>query len=139
MRKKEIEFDIYLKKNNQESMIQKVEDKEQTVYRAGYKIKEETLLFFITLNDTAYSSVLCRLGTLKNELKRVEALEMTNFLNFKYIPAKFTLDSENNLDFRIDIIATDDEFNPEMAVQVPLNVLQAIEQDYEKITDVLNN
>lgn len=139
MRKKEIEFDIYLKKNNQESMIQKVEDEEQTVYRAGYKIKEETLLFFITLNDTAYSSVLCRLGTLKNGLKRVEALEMTNFLNFKYVPAKFTLDSENNLDFRIDIIATDDEFNPEMAVQVPLSVLQAIEQDYEKITDVLNN
>lgn len=141
MRKKEIEFDIYLKKNSQESMVEKIdgkEEKDETVYRSGYSIKDTTLIFFIILNDSAFSSVMCRVGTLQNKEKRNEILELVNYLNFRYTAAKFTLDLENNLDFKIDFIGTDEEFNPEMVIQVTLNVLKMVEQDFENIMKVLN-
>lgn len=138
MRKKEIEFDIYLKKNSQENMVEKIEEKDETVYKAGYTIKDTTLIFLIILNDSAFSSTMCRVGTLKNKEKRSEVLEMVNYLNFRYTAAKFTLDAENNLDFKIDFIGTDDEFNPEMVIQVTINVLKMIEQDFDNIMKVLN-
>lgn len=134
---KEIKFDNYLS-DNRITFLEKIKyENSEVVYRGNYKISGNNLIFIINIDDSAYTTIQCRLMTLNNSAKREKILYLLNQLNCNTIAKKFILTDDDDIEFIVPFIATEDEFNPEVLMILISNIFKGLEEDYAKLMRVI--
>lgn len=134
---KELKFDNHLRNNNITCFEKFNCEDGETFYRSIFTISGNNIVFFISMNDSIYTTLQCRLMQLNNPAKREKMLYLLNQLNSKYKANKFVLTDDDNIDFSVPFIATDNEFNPELILLATHNILQNLEEDYAKIMRII--
>lgn len=134
---KEIKFDNYIE-SNEITFFDKVPcDDNSVVYKSNYTIAGNSIPFIIVVDDSLFTMLQCRLIKLNNPAKRENLLYLLNQLNSNYKANKFVLTDDDDVDFSISFISTDEEFDPELIVGLTYNIMKGLEDDYSKIMRVI--
>ncbi|WP_058485425.1 hypothetical protein [Defluviitalea phaphyphila] len=130
-------FELFIRENPDLNVFEKVQQNDAVLFKSRYTFAGSEKIFLIVLDDSVFSQVLCRIVTLNNPAKRDKILYLINELNSKYKALKYTLDDLGNIDFCIDYIASDEDFNAKTLIGIILNIFKNIEEDYGKFMRVI--
>lgn len=134
---KEIKFDNYLRDSGL-TFFDKLDHEDGEVsYRSNYTISGNNVVFLISMDDSVYTLLQCRLIKLNNPAKREKMLYLLNQLNSNYKANKYILTDDDNVDFIVPFIAIEEDFNPEVIMILTSNILKDLEEDYAKIMRVI--
>lgn len=124
-------FEKYLNDVNLR-MFEKTQDGEMVIFKSSYTFCNEQKVFIIIFDNSAYTQVLCRLARLDNPAKTEKMLYLLNELNAKYKQLKFIIDDEGNVDFSIDYVALDEDFNCQLFLAIVFSIFKNVESEYSK-------
>ncbi|WP_150844197.1 YbjN domain-containing protein [Clostridium sp. UBA1353] len=134
---KEIKFDNYLRDKEITFFDKFAYEDGGAAYRSNYTISGNNILFIISMDDSVYTILQCRLMKLNNPAKREKMLYLLNQLNSHYKANKFVLTDDDNIDFSVPFIAIEEDFNPEILMLLTHSILEGLEEDYAKIMRVI--
>ncbi|OOO00652.1 MAG: hypothetical protein ATN35_06230 [Epulopiscium sp. Nele67-Bin004] len=132
-------FRDYLIEKDSMKMFKEEELEQAILFRSAYKIKDETKVFMIIINDSIYITMQAMVMRDVPAEKRADFLELINTIQVEYPTVKYVLTPDNQLMTSTTFHGTDESIQPGTIMMCTIEYLKVLStKHYERFEALLN-